>query len=53
MNLDGWGVTGLLLDYTFMIALSGSTVLLFLYFWKKGRLNFDEGPKYQMLEEDE
>lgn len=49
---DGWGVMGLALDYAIIFIFSGSAAVLFLYFWKKGRLNFEEDPKYQMLDED-
>ena len=51
--LDGWGYTGLILDYGMIVAFSGSTLLLFIYFWKKGRLDFDETAKFEMLEEDD
>lgn len=52
MNIDAWGLTGLILDYSMIVAFSGSTVLLFFYFWKKGQLNFEEDAKFEMLEED-
>lgn len=44
---------GLVLDYAMIIFFSGSTLLLFLYFWKKKRLDFDEGPAFQMLNEED
>lgn len=43
---------GLILDYAMIIFFSGSTLILFLYFWKTKRLDFDEAPKYQMFQED-
>lgn len=46
-------MTGLVLNYSMIFFFSGSTLLLFFYFWKKKRLDFDEGPKYQMLSEDD
>lgn len=51
-SYDGFGYRGLILDYALIIFFSGSTLILFLYFWKKKRLDFDEAPKYQMLKED-
>lgn len=53
MNYDGFGNIGLILDYTLIVFFSGSTLILFLYFWKKKRLDFDEDPKYQMFNEGE
>jgi hypothetical protein len=50
---DSFGNSGLIMDYAMIIAFSGSAAILFCYFWKKGRLDFDEGPKHQMLEEIE
>jgi len=50
--LDGGGVYGSLLHYGLVIAFVGSAFLVFLYLWRKGRLDMDEGPKYQMMEED-
>ena len=51
--LDGGGVYGHFFHYSFLTALMGSAFLLFLYIWKKGRLDMDEEPKYQMFEDDE
>jgi hypothetical protein len=53
MITDGWGLTGLIMDYSMIVAFSGSTVILFIYFWKKGALNFEEDAKYEMLQEDD
>lgn len=53
MTVDGWGLTGLIMDYSMIVAFSGSTAILFLYFWKKGALNFEEDSKYEMLKEDD
>jgi hypothetical protein len=50
---DSFGNMGLLLDYGLIIAFTGSAALLFYYFWKKDRLDFDESPKHQMLKEGE
>jgi hypothetical protein len=50
--VDGWGITGLVLDYAVIIFFSLGSLILFTFCWWKKRLDFDEGPKYQMLEED-
>ena len=39
--------------YALVIAFVGSAFLIFLYLWGKGRLDMDEGPKFQMMQEDE
>lgn len=52
VNFDSFGYAGLLLDYMVIIFFSAGALLLFFYFWYKGRLNFDEAPKFQMLQED-
>lgn len=51
--IDGIGVYGNFLHYGIVIALVGSAFLIFLYLWKKKRLDLDEGPKFQMMQEDE
>ena len=50
--LDGGGVTGYVLYYSILFAMLGSTFLVFIYLWKKGRLDMDEEAKYQMLYSD-
>lgn len=49
---DGWGIIGLAVDYALIAFFSFGALLLFLFCYKTGRLNFDEVSKYQMLEED-
>lgn len=49
--LDGFGIYGKYLHYGIVIALVGSAFLIFVYLWMKRRLDMDEGPKYQMMEE--
>ena len=51
--MDGIGIQGMALHYSLTIALVGSAFLLFLLLWYKGKLQMDEGAKYQMLAEDE
>ncbi len=48
-EVDGGGMVGAFLAYSLAIATMGSTVLVFCYLWSKGRLDMDEGPKYQMM----
>ena len=50
--VDGIGVYGSMLHYGLVVALVGTAILLFVCLWKKGRLDMDEGPKYQMMEDD-
>lgn len=49
---DAIGVYGGILTYGMIIASFGSAVLIFIYLWKKGRLDCDESPKYQLFEEE-
>lgn len=51
MQYDGTGVYGSLLHYSVLFALMGSTLLVFIHLWRKGRLDMDEKAKYQMMEE--
>lgn len=53
MNIvDNFGLYGTLLNYGLTISFVGSAFLLFIYFWKKGRLDMDEDSKIQMLKDD-
>lgn len=51
--IDGAGVYGSLFHYGFVIAFVGSAFLIFLYLWRRGRLDMDEEPKFQMMQEEE
>jgi hypothetical protein len=51
--LDGAGLYGGMLHFALCLAFVGSALLFLVYFWKKGRLDMDEGPKWQMMEIDE
>ena len=42
MKLDGWGISGMALDYAVVLFFVGSALLIFIYLWSKGRLDFDE-----------
>lgn len=52
-HLDVLGIYGEIMHVAFVTAFVGSALLVFLYLWRKGRLDMDEEPKYQMLEDDE
>lgn len=47
--LDSAGAYGSILNYSLTIAIVGSAMLLFIYFWIQGRLDMDEEPKLQMM----
>lgn len=51
--VDQGGIYGGMLNYVLAIFFMGSALLIFLYLWKKGRLDMDEEPKNQMMEDDE
>jgi hypothetical protein len=51
--VDGSGVCGGYLHYALVIAFVGSAFLIFLYLWRKGRLDMDEEPKIKMMEDDD
>lgn len=50
---DPFGIFGAALHYALVIAFVGSAMVLFLYLWKRGRLDMDEEPKYQMMNDEE
>lgn len=49
---DGSGIYGGIFHYGMIMALMGSALLAFIYFWSKKRLDFDEEPKMQMMQDD-
>ena len=49
---DVFGFFGNLLNYSYLIALFMSTLILFLFFWRKGVLSMDEEAKYKMMDEN-
>jgi hypothetical protein len=51
--MDGFGIYGHFFHYAIVIALVGSAFFIFLYLWKKNRLDMDEEPKFQMMHEEE
>lgn len=51
-ELDSSGVYGGIFHYAMIFAFVGSALLALIYFWSRGNLDMDEGPKYQMMRED-
>lgn len=51
--IDGLGIYGNFLHYGLVISLVGSAFLIFLYLWRHKRLDIDEAPKFQMMQEEE
>lgn len=49
--IDGIGVYGNFFHYGIVIALVGSAFMIFVYLWFKKRLDMDEAPKFQMLQD--
>lgn len=50
--IDVLGIYGNFFHYALVIFLVGAAFLVFFYLWKKDRLNMDEEPKFQMMEEN-
>jgi len=51
-TIDSFGVYGSALHYGLIIAFVGSAFLIFLYLWRKGRLDMDEDASIQMMKDD-
>jgi hypothetical protein len=51
--LDGGGECGSFTHYVFILTLVGSAFLIFLYLWKKGKLDMDEEPKHMMMKDED
>lgn len=49
MALEFMGST---LHSALVVAFVGSAFILFVYLWKKGRLDMDEEAKYQMMKDE-
>lgn len=50
--IDGQGIYGFVLHYSLLFALFGSGLLIFLYLWKKKRLDMDEEAKFHLFEDE-
>lgn len=46
-------MTGAILTFALLSALVGSTFIIFVYLWRKGRLDMDEGASEQMMKGDD
>lgn len=51
--MDTVGFFGNLFEHVMVVALGGSAILVFLYLWRKGRLDMDQEPAVIMMEADE
>lgn len=51
--LDGGGIYGHLLHYSLIASFTGGALLIYFYLWRKGELDMDESPKFQMMENEE
>lgn len=50
---DSSGIYGGIYSYAIIFSIVGSSLLAFLYLWAKGRLDMDEEPKMQMMQEEQ
>ena len=50
---DAFGVYGDFLRLSVLFTLVIGSFLIFIYLWKKGRLDWDEEPKQIMMENDD
>lgn len=53
MPIDTAGIYGAMFHYALVFFLVGTAFLIFFYLWRKGRLDMDESPKFQMMESEE
>lgn len=51
--VDQGGIYGTALHYCMIFIFMGSALFIFLYLWRKGRLDIDEEPKMQMMRDEE
>ena len=52
-SFDSLGIQGSVFHYAMILAMVGGAFLIFLSLWRKGRLDMDEEPKIQMMNDDE
>jgi hypothetical protein len=50
--IDGFGVYGNYVHYGIVVFFVGSALLIFIYLWKKERLDMDEEASFQMMKPD-
>lgn len=51
--LDGGGLCGSMVHYTMILGFVGGAFLIFLYLWKKDKLDMDEEPKINMMKKED
>ncbi len=49
---DPWGLYGGILTYAVILFFFGSALLIFFQLLRKGRLDCDESPKYQLFDDE-
>lgn len=52
-QVDAIGIYGSLVHAMMVIFFVGAALIAFIYFWRKGRLDMDEEPKIQMMQDEE
>jgi hypothetical protein len=52
-KLDSFGISGMAIAYALIIFFTGTALMVFIYLWRKNRLDMDESPKIQMLHDEE
>lgn len=50
--IDGAGFLGTMIIFSFMFTFCGTAFILFFYFWWKGRLDMDEEPALNMMNDN-
>ena len=50
--IDGIGALGNYMHFGLVSCLVGSAFLIFMYLWKKGKLDMEEDAKYEMMRSD-
>jgi hypothetical protein len=51
--LDSGGMYGAYLHYGSVVLIVGVAMVAFSYLWSKGKLDWDEAPKMQMMEDED
>jgi len=52
VEVDGFGIYGTYFHYSMVAFMFFSALLIFCVMWKKGKVIFDETPKYSLFEEE-
>lgn len=52
MMLDSYGIQGMVLHYAAVLLFFGTAILVFCYLWFNKKLDMDESPKIQMMQDE-